>query len=97
MILPPTPIDNSLHAILVAITKESPVGSNRSDVIRWGIESLKKRDSGFHYEPEKPMRYKTPSVVVTSEVYTFLAERKRRFGIPITQSIRDAIYSIYQS
>jgi hypothetical protein len=95
MICPPALIDSNLVGMMDKLIKEYPQITG-SDIIRWGIAELKKNPSLF-YLPAKPMKHKSPSVLLTSGDNQFLKERRLKYGITVSQSIRDSIFAAYHA
>ena len=91
MICPPSPIDDTLARIFRHMVKKYP-SITRSDIIRWGIAALREYPE-LHYEPARPMRRKSPSFVISENDFSYLKDRREKYSIPVTQSIRDAIYA----
>lgn len=92
---PPAKIDNRLNAMMVSLKEDYP-HINESDVIRWGVIELKNSPNTF-YVPEKPMTYNSPTVLLPEDDMEFLENRRKKYGITISQSIRDSIYVAYHT
>lgn len=91
-ICPPSQIDDHLYHIFKSFLKKYP-GITRSDIIRWGVASLKDYPD-LHYEPrQKPMLRKSPSFVISEHDFLYLQERSRNLGVTVSQCVRDAIYA----